>query len=144
MRTILVYGGNGALGRAVVSRLKSAQSRVICVDFPGLKPSSDEFVRLDPTKSTQEHARFILQNVTDGLDAVIHTAGGWNGTSVKSDDFLDASEKMWRMNTASALNAVHIASKLLNPRGICVLTGALVAANPCHSMLSYSVRFLEY
>jgi NAD(P)-dependent dehydrogenase (short-subunit alcohol dehydrogenase family) len=139
-RTVLVYGGNGALGRSVVSLLNNnSNKRVISVDFIGSRPACDEYIPLDPTKSPQDHARFILQNVTDKVDAVVHTAGGWNHGHVLSDQFIDLSENMWRMNTASALNAAHIAAKLLNPSGILVFTGALVAQHPCSSMLSYSV-----
>jgi dihydropteridine reductase len=142
MRNVLVYGGNGALGRAVVSLLKQ-NNRVVCIDFPGSKPSSDSFIPLDPTQSPQEHVRFILHNVQGKVDAVIHTAGGWNGGTISSDDFPESFEKMWRMNSMSAVNAAHIAAKLLQPFGTLILTGALVAENPCASMLSYSVKSLN-
>jgi NAD(P)-dependent dehydrogenase (short-subunit alcohol dehydrogenase family) len=153
MKRVLVYGGNGALGRAVVNSLrKSGNFHTISADFPGVvAPAGEVFAPLDPSASVWDNVTSVSEVIeekssvgVDGrcLHAVVHVAGGWAPGMASSGDFLANTAKMIEMNAMSAAAAAHLASKHLLPSGVCVLTGANVALKPCPSMLSYAVRLL--
>lgn len=47
------------------------------------------------------------------FDAIIVTAGGWVGGSIKDDDYAVKAEKMLEVNLMPSLLAAHLATKYL-------------------------------
>eukprot|EP00475_Leptophrys_vorax_P042180 TRINITY_DN79535_c0_g1_i1.p1 TRINITY_DN79535_c0_g1~~TRINITY_DN79535_c0_g1_i1.p1 ORF type:complete len:242 (+),score=62.94 TRINITY_DN79535_c0_g1_i1:82-807(+) len=149
MKRVLVYGGGGALGRAIVAQLRRVGGfSAISADFPSVVPLASEcsphlFAPLDPTVSAWDNVSAVSEVIdekADGLvEAVVHVAGGWMPGSANSQDFIPNSARMIEMNAMSAAAAAHLAAKHLTPGGICVLTGARVASSPCPSMLAYAM-----
>ena len=98
MKRVLVYGGNGALGGALVRSLKSDQHFVASV---GSKPSevADVSILYDPAApNLPEQATGVLAEIkskigdhtnpeTPKFDAIISAAGGFAGGSLKSKDY---------------------------------------------------------
>lgn len=143
MRRVLVYGGNGALGRAVVSRLHRDQFLTVSADYA---PSpADVSIVLNPQHSAAESAKQISGRLSEEfgsqrcLHGIVHVAGGWLPGTVGSENFLENCDQMWKMNTQSALCAAHLSALHLNDRGVCVMTGAKVADAACPDMLAYAM-----
>lgn len=141
MSNILVLGGAGGLGRAVVRRFAAAQWNTINVDYK-TNDESKNSVLLSSTSSWQDQAGYIaefLENKRLKLDGVVCTAGGWSGGAVNEKNGLDSVQSMWEMNVQSAVVASHIASKYLLADGMLVLTGATAALDGTPGMAGYGI-----
>ncbi|DBA03292.1 TPA: hypothetical protein N0F65_011651 [Lagenidium giganteum] len=141
-KKLLVVGGAGALGRGVIARFKKASWAALSVDFTKNAECSDEFVFDAATKSSLTQAPQVLQHFaksSGGVDAVVCTAGGWAGGSIKDADTLANLGEMHAKNTESALLAAHLASHLLHPGGLLVFTGAAAALEATPGMVSYGM-----
>ena len=88
---VVVYGGRGALGSAIVSRFKETGYWVASIDTR-LSEVSDENVLVEgetwqlQTDQVSAGVRQLLGE--EKLDAVICVAGGWAGGSPASKDFI--------------------------------------------------------
>ncbi|TMW60674.1 hypothetical protein Poli38472_000716 [Pythium oligandrum] len=141
-KRLVVIGGAGALGRGVISRFTRSSWKALSVDFTKNDESTSSFVFDKTSASTLTQASHILEhaNKTFGkVDAVVCTAGGWAGGSVQDADTLVNLAEMHSKNTESALLAAHVASQLLNPGGLLVLTGAAAALKVTPGMISYGI-----
>lgn len=137
MGRVLVYGGHGALGRAIVSAFRSKNWGAVAADFSAGGCNLGD-IQLNREENADGHVRQVRETLgTQKLDCIVHAAGGWIPGDVQGD--LSAFETMWRMNSMSALATAHIASHHLKENGLLVLTGAHVALNACASMHSYAV-----
>nr|AAL31869.1 dihydropteridine reductase [Physarum polycephalum] len=140
MPRVLVYGGNGALGNAVVSHFKSKGWDTISVDF---SQSSNAAHSVVIEGSSKEDVHKVIEGLKAkniaALDALVCVAGGWQGGSIHEDDIFTKTERMWQFNVQSSIASSHVASKLLNEGGLLVLTGANAAITPTPSMISYGI-----
>ncbi|KAG2521468.1 hypothetical protein BBO99_00007186 [Phytophthora kernoviae] len=73
------------------------------------------------------------------MNTVVCTAGGWAGGSIRDLDSLVNLGEMHAKNTESAFLATYLASHLLAPGGLLVLTGATAALQATPGMVSYGV-----
>ena len=74
------------------------------------------------------------------FDSVVVTAGGWTGGSIADDDYLEKIRTMNEVNLYPSLLAAHIATKLLNPKGLVVFTGAAaIYKEPQADMIAYAL-----
>lgn len=147
METILgrvfVYGGKGALGSACVSKFKSKNWWVGCIDMKA-NDQADANVIVKPDSNWQEQEVDILQQVTsilkgDKLDGIICVAGGWAGGNAANKDFIKTSELMWKQSVWSSVIAASIAAHHLKEGGFLSLTGAKAALEGTPSMIGYGM-----
>ncbi|XP_053975649.1 dihydropteridine reductase [Hylaeus volcanicus] len=140
---VIVYGGKGALGSACVSKFKSENWWVGCID---MKPNeqADVNVIVKPENNWQEQAVDILQEITnilngDKVDGVICVAGGWAGGNAANKDFIKNSELMWKQSVWSSTIAGSIAAHHLKEGGFLSLTGAKAALEDTPGMIGYGM-----
>ncbi|GLD91729.1 hypothetical protein PINS_up000262 [Pythium insidiosum] len=140
-KRLVVIGGAGALGRGVVSHFTRASWKALSVDFAKNEESASSFVFKSGAKSTLTQASDLVEHVKSfgKVDAVVCTAGGWAGGSVKDADSLVNLAEMHAKNTESAVLAAHLAANVLSPRGLLVLTGAAAALQATPGMVSYGI-----
>ena len=87
--SILVFGGGGALGAAVVKHFKSIGYKTFAVDFGDT--AADHTIKIAGASLEQDtksiHAQLSQQGVSgNSLDVVVGAAGGWSGGSIASDE----------------------------------------------------------
>eukprot|EP01063_Lacrimia_lanifica_P016703 TRINITY_DN23245_c0_g1_i1.p2 TRINITY_DN23245_c0_g1~~TRINITY_DN23245_c0_g1_i1.p2 ORF type:complete len:232 (+),score=89.40 TRINITY_DN23245_c0_g1_i1:51-746(+) len=140
MKRVVVYGGSGALGKAVVAKFAAQGWTAINVDL-----AADSSVVVSPEWSWKEASEKVLSGV-DGLvggakvDAVVNVAGGWAGGNVAAEDIVESSELMWKQSVQSSIIAGQIASRHLTSEGLVVLPGAAaVQAGGTSFMVGYGM-----
>ncbi|KAJ1913509.1 hypothetical protein H4219_005188 [Mycoemilia scoparia] len=146
MRTGIVYGGNGALGSAILKHLKSEGWTTISVDAQK-SPLATHSVELDISAGLKEQGKSVLDklraNIDDAydVDAIICAAGGWAGGNAGSESLFDSVEAMYKQSVYSSVVASHVASKKLknDDKGLLVLVGAAPAVGPTPGMIGYGV-----
>ncbi|CAI5733522.1 unnamed protein product [Peronospora destructor] len=137
-KKLLVVGGVGALGRGVVNRFVQASWSVISLGFS--KNENVENNVLLSESNALKQADQTLQNVSSRygkINTVVCTAGGWAGGSIRDADSLANLGDMHAKNLESAFLATYLASHLLVPGGLLVLTGATAALEATPGMVSY-------
>ena len=139
-RSILVWGGSGALGASVVEGFSSAGWTTVSVDFRENPKASHNILlgKSDPQDSTSEISKKVTELVPNKLDVVTCTAGGWTGGDISSPDIFKSLDFIWKSCVISTVAAGHLASQNLKEGGLLVFTGAHVAwAGPTPGMVSY-------
>ncbi len=133
--TVLVAGGSGALGSAVVRELAGSGYEVTVLDRQG-EADGATTVRadlLDPAATTEAVAG------VDRLEAVVNLVGGFAMGPKVGDSSLEDFEKMLRLNLVPAFNLAHAAMPLLAEGGggafVCV--GARAALEPFSGAAGY-------
>ncbi|CAO3697190.1 unnamed protein product [Rhizopus stolonifer] len=141
--SILVYGGAGALGRALVQHFKSKGYTVINVDLNENK-EADFNTLASSTGSLKDQGLALqesLSNILDNqkLSAIFCVAGGWAGGNAKNKEFLASTELMIQQSVHSSIIAAQLAALHLQPGGLLALTGALAALSPTPGMIGYGI-----
>ena len=113
---VVVYGGKGALGSAIVSRFKETGYWVASIDTR-LSDSSDENILVEG-ETWQQQTDLVTAGLSqllgeEKLDAVICVAGGWAGGSPASKDFVKNSEAMWKSSVWPASISASLATSVL-------------------------------
>ncbi|XP_038071000.1 dihydropteridine reductase-like isoform X2 [Patiria miniata] len=128
---VLVYGGKGALGTAVVNHFKSKGWWVCSMD---LFPNEDAQVNLivDPAQSWTEQETSIMGRVEETLsgeklDAILCVAGGWAGGNAASKALVKSSDLMCKQSVWTSVISAGLAAKFLKDGGLLQLTGAKAA-----------------
>ncbi|GJJ73872.1 dihydropteridine reductase [Entomortierella parvispora] len=136
--SIVVYGGSGALGRAIVSAFIAKKWSVISVDFfPNQEATSN--ILLVKNDSLEEQGKRVVNEVKEPVDAIVCVAGGWAGGNAASPELFANSELMWKQSVHSSLVAAHLASKSLKAGGLLTLTGAYPAQKGTPFMIGYGM-----
>lgn len=142
MAAVLVAGGTGALGGAVVGELARAGWSVTVVD----RHSPAGELRTDPIRSVQadlldtEAAQAAVDGVQD-LSAVVNLVGGFSmGAKVEGVELADF-EQMLRLNLVPAFNLARAAMPRLAAagRGAFVCVSARAALEPFPGATGYIV-----
>ncbi|KAF9955042.1 hypothetical protein BGZ70_010379 [Mortierella alpina] len=134
--SIVVYGGSGALGRAIVAFFVKKQWAVTCVDFSANHEATTNIL-LEKTDSLEEQGKRVVGAISGQVDAIVCVAGGWAGGNAASADLFANSELMWKQSVHSSLVAAHLASKSLKAGGLLTLTGAFPAQKVTPLMKGY-------
>lgn len=149
-RLVMVTGGTGALGSAVVARLLDAGATVAVTCWG---PVSDGFTfREDPRVTvfddvdlTDEKTATRVFSELDGLWASVHVAGGFD-MSPLLDTSLEALERQWKMNAVTSFLACREAARAMIAKpadaaqgGRIVNVGAKPALHPVAGMIAYSM-----
>jgi len=141
MPNVLLWGGAGQLGSAIVNAFKTHGWTTWSVDF--VKSSiAAHTIDLSATESVKNNVIHVLEKLVSEkaeFDAVVCIAGGWVGGSISHLDIFDGYNKMDSMNIQSAIATGHVASKTLKEGGTLVLTGAAAALTPTPGMLAYGI-----
>ncbi|KAK1122841.1 hypothetical protein K0M31_009284 [Melipona bicolor] len=140
---VFVYGGKGALGSTCVSKFKSKNWWVGCIDMKA-NDQADANVIVKTDSNWQEQEADILQQVTNILkgnkvDAIICVAGGWAGGNASSKEFVKNSDLMWKQSVWSSTIAASIAAQHLKEGGFLSLTGAKAALAETPGMIGYGM-----
>ncbi|KAF9985481.1 hypothetical protein BGZ79_005436, partial [Entomortierella chlamydospora] len=109
---IVVYGGSGALGRAIVSTFIKKQWAVTSIDFFANQEATTN-VLLEKSDSLEEQGKRVVDAIPGPIDAIVCVAGGWAGGNAASNELFSTSELMWKQSVHSSLVASHLASKTL-------------------------------
>ncbi|KAF9159869.1 hypothetical protein BGX20_002757, partial [Mortierella sp. AD010] len=135
---IVVYGGSGALGRAIVSTFVKKQWAVTSIDFFANQEATTN-VLLEKSDSLEEQGKRVVDAIPGPIDAIVCVAGGWAGGNAASDELFSTSELMWKQSVHSSLVASHLASKTLKAGGLLTLTGAFPAQQGTPFMIGYGM-----
>eukprot|EP01105_Mastigella_eilhardi_P006347 TRINITY_DN17959_c0_g1_i1.p1 TRINITY_DN17959_c0_g1~~TRINITY_DN17959_c0_g1_i1.p1 ORF type:complete len:255 (-),score=73.64 TRINITY_DN17959_c0_g1_i1:61-789(-) len=138
MPVVLVYGGNGALGQAVIARFKGKGWKTVSVDFVS-NDAAD--ISISVKSSSEEDAKHVVNHLKEqriDLNAIVCVSGGIASGNLKEDVF-GTLDKMWKLNVQSSIAAAYIASQLLIPAGLLVFTGAHAVFTPNASTLAYGM-----
>lgn len=137
-KTIVVTGGNGALGRAVAHRAQSLGARVVVLDAREAKNNlGTEQIVVDLTNAdavTQTFARL------GKVDAVCNIAGGFAmGTPAHAGDDTQW-EAMFRLNVATVRSVIKavVPSMLAHKAGRIINVGAASALHGKAGMSAYT------
>ncbi|KNC76897.1 hypothetical protein SARC_10628 [Sphaeroforma arctica JP610] len=138
---VLVYGGKGALGSALVAYLQKQQMRVVSVDIMPNEDCKDN-VLVDPSMDLQPQGYDIEKKVgqvlgEEKLSAIYCVAGGWAGGNANDDDMLKNAELMIKQSLYTSLISARLAAKFLAPNGLVVLTGAKASLGGTSFMMGY-------
>jgi len=151
VKHVLVYGGNGALGKSIVDIFQKKGWNSTSVDFSENNNAKNNILLSGAGWSEDtDEVRVHLQKKCQLYDVIVNAAGGWIGGTIKDTNVFDAFSTSIDQNVKSTVSAAHLAASLLTPTGLLVLTGAApVHADPlsCTGMLAYgsskaSVHFL--
>ncbi|MBJ7483120.1 SDR family oxidoreductase [Brevundimonas sp.] len=141
MAVIVVTGGFGALGRAVVRHLADAGHQVAAVDMAPVPTESLAKLTLGGVDLAEEHVvAEAYRNVVSDLGAiggVVNIAGGFVWETV-ADGSLDSFDRMYRMNLRTAAASCRAAIPLLVEGSAIVNVGAAGAVRPGTGFAAYA------
>eukprot|EP00794_Sanderia_malayensis_P005727 gene5727-6427_t len=140
---VLIYGGNGALGKACVTFFKSKSWSIISVDLtPNEEADTNVIVtELNDWVKQFEQVQARVNEVMSGskLDAVLCVAGGWAGGNAKSKNFIKNADLMWKQSVWTSSIAANIAAHHLKENGLLTLPGAFPALGGTSGMMGYGL-----
>lgn len=141
-RKSLILGGNGALGKSMVSSFRAGGWRTVSLDIMA-NPDACENVIVFKDQPMKNQVASLLQKTrtaSANYDAIICVAGGFSISSIRDADIFEKYEVQDRINFQTALLAGHLASHLLAPRGFLMLTGAAaVFEGPVNYAYAYAM-----
>ena len=143
-RTVVVLGGRGALGRAVVTRLRDDGASVVAADArpPGAEAVSDvRHITVDLLDEASVSA--ALAAVAAPL-AVVNVVGGYTPPQAVADLDVSVLRQQFELNLVTAAIVTKYAMPLLAAQGggAIVHTSSRVAAEKGENSFSYSVAKL--
>ena len=155
--SLLVVGGAGCLGRAVLRKFLTSRPGVhgVSVDLVASKEATESII-LDFQNGkggfvteTSEFAASAVRSFIRGnigrdsseplFDTVVCTAGAWCGGFLGSADGLHSVDRMLVANLQGAVTTAYLATQFLNPGGLVVFSGADAALKPTPSMIGYGM-----
>lgn len=152
-KRVLVYGGSGALGDALVAHFKNRGGYwIVSVDLKE-NANANANILVNVNASVQDQFAQIDSSLTDmmsssedgssKLDAILNVAGGWAGGNAANAQFINNSELMVKQSVGSSLVAAHLAAKHLKSdgHGVVTLPGAAapLANEPTPGMIGYGM-----
>lgn len=125
---VLVYGGKGALGSAVVDFFKSKSWWVASIDLsPNETADANILVtKLDSWTDQEAEVNAKVEETLAGekVDAILCVAGGWAGGSAKAKSLVKNSDLMCKQSIWTSVISAGVASRHLKEGGLLQLTGA--------------------
>lgn len=145
---VIVYGGKGALGAAVVTAFKKLEWWVLAIDLErnGSHPEADNKILIKDQNldSLVAQERQVLDETKLALgdnkvDAIICVAGGWAGGSAASEDLVKNTDSMLKQSVWPSIITTRLAGLHLDDDGLVILTGAKPALEGTPSMMGYGL-----
>lgn len=138
---IVITGGTGALGAAVITALDCGQNRLVSLVRSVGSNKSDTVVDVPVNDLTDPNAtREAFQKAKDVLgqvDAVVHLAGGFDWMHI-ADSTLDDWWKLYATNVGTTINIVHAALPHFAESGSIICVGAASAQPANEGMAPYA------
>nr|AGU68130.1 6,7-dihydropteridine reductase [Strigomonas oncopelti] len=147
VKTALLIGSSGGLGKSVLQAFAKNQWRVLCADLHKGDDAAPFFL-IDGKDSISTTQDKLLDFVgSSQIDSVVNVAGGWAGGDISQTTTARDVEVMFRQSVLSSVVAAHVYARIGAPSSLLVLTGAAAATQPTPSMIAYgmaksSVHFL--
>ena len=140
---MLVYGGKGALGSAIVSFFRSKNWWVASMDLLVNEEATTNIV-LSKTESWTDQSEEVtekVRNILDGqkVDAILCVAGGWAGGNAASKDLVKNADLMWKQSVWTSTIAAGLAAEYLENGGLLALSGAKAALEGTSGMIGYGM-----
>merc|ERR1711936_300213 len=140
---VVVYGGCGGLGIAVVNHYKAAGYWVVSVDIRA-NAAADANALVSLADGWVQQEQGVCQQVQAALqgskvDAVINVAGGWAGGNAANADWVKNADLMWKQSVWSSAISATVAAKHLKEGGLIVLPGAKPCVGGTPSMMGYGM-----
>ncbi|XP_042233925.1 dihydropteridine reductase-like [Homarus americanus] len=140
---IVVYGGRGALGAAVVKHFKAKDFWVGTIDLVA-NDEADVNIIVSREANWSAQADKVISGLeaalgSEKVDAFINVAGGWAGGNAGSKEFLKNCELMWSQSVWSSTITAQAASRFLKEGGLVTLPGAQPAINGTPGMIGYGL-----
>lgn len=141
MMKIVVTGGLGILGQAVVQFLKNRGDQVAVVDVAPARDDQGDVMVLGGIDLTDEAAVVAAyRSIADelgGIDGLVNVAGGFLWETV-IDGSLDSWDRMYAMNLRTAVISSRAAVAHLVKGGAIVNIGAAAAGNAAMGLAPYA------
>jgi len=142
---VVVTGGFGTLGRAVVATLSAAGARVVALDHAGVPAdaATDHNAIGDIDLADADAAAVAIDQASEmlggGIDALINIAGGFRWETVQ-DGHLDSWDSLYRTNlrTAVAVSQAVLPYLRKSARASIVNIGAAGAVKAAAGMGAYA------
>lgn len=138
MARVIVTGGLGVLGRAVVAELRARGDAVAAVDLASGDAGADLTIEgVDLTSETAVAAAYArAAQALGGVDGLVNVAGGFTWEPVESGS-ADSWDAMYRINLRTAAISSRAVLAHLK-QGAIVNVGAAAAASPGMGMAPYA------
>ena len=141
MAVIIVTGGFGALGRAVVRHLADAGHQVAAIDMVPVPPEHQAALNVGGVDLAEEDAVAEAYRTVVGdlgpLGGLVNIAGGFVWETV-ADGSLDSFDRMYRINLRTAAASCRAAIPLLEAGSAIVNVGAAGAIRPGTGFAAYA------
>ncbi len=146
-RRVVVTGGAGALGRAVVSAFLAGGDRVavpwiVARERDALRAGCEAPDRLDLVEADlgTDDGVTRLGAASDGTEVLVNVAGGFEGGAPFLDTPLEAWDRMYRINLRTAVATTHrlLPGMLDRSRGAVINVGAQAALDPPATLGAYT------
>lgn len=144
-RRALVFGANGALGKAVMQRFAAAGVNTYGIDLAASDAATMGNTIIQPGMTIPAMQSAVVADVAKlnmKFDAIVNVAGGWAGGDVASADTAAAAQLMFEQSVYSSFVAAYLAAHYTLPKGLLVLPGAAAAlpdSDPKTFMVGYDV-----
>jgi len=137
-KTVLVYGGSGALGQVCVTYLASRGWTVYSADFTrNSKAFGNVFLEKgQPVTDAQLREKFIDVPM---VDMILNVAGGWAGGDCADKGFVGSCTVSWEQSVVSSVACAGLAGYKLSSGGLLILTGSAAALQPTPGMVGYGL-----
>jgi len=141
---VVIYGGKGALGAAIVKHFKTQNWWVGSIDLAA-NNEADLSIVVNKDDDCAGQAAVVIAKLSetlkegDKVDAFINVAGGWAGGNASADGFLGACDLMWKQSVWSSVITAQAAAKHVKEGGLITLPGAQPALNGTPGMMGYGM-----
>jgi dihydropteridine reductase len=141
-RNVLVFGGNGALGKDVVAAFASKGWKPYAIDLAKNDSAVLGNTVIKGGLTIPQMQTIVLKDLKGAghqFAAVVNVAGGWAGGDVASEETAANTQLMLEQSVYSSVVAAHVAAHFSQPNGLLVLPGATAALGPTHFMAGYGL-----
>ena len=136
-KQVLVIGGNGSLGKAVVKAFKISWD-VTSIDF-----SKNTHIEKNILLDKDYHMKQLDFKFNDKFDSIICVAGGWEASTIQDKNLLISMNSMMNMCLYSSVLSAHLASLYLKEKGLLCLTGAAAVKNKSDTSFCLSYQLAK-
>jgi NAD(P)-dependent dehydrogenase (short-subunit alcohol dehydrogenase family) len=136
-KRIIVTGAAGSLGRSVVAALGAKGLKIVGIDLSETGPDGEFVGGVDLTDPAQVRAAVEQIAANGPIDGLANIAGGFVWETV-GESAAATWERMFRMNTLTALNACSTVIPFLGAGTSIVNVGAAAAAKAAAGMGAYA------
>jgi NAD(P)-dependent dehydrogenase (short-subunit alcohol dehydrogenase family) len=149
-RSVVISGGTGALGRALVRRFLEGGDRVVVPwimkrELDALEAEEGEALRVGrivvvEADVAEEAGARRVADIAPGAEALVNTVGGYGGGKPLHETELELWDRMYRMNvrTAVALSRALLPGMLARQRGSIANIGSRAALDLPAGLSAYA------